>query len=934
MGFVGYPRVKLFTRSPYYYKQHVSSFSLVAAEAMEVLTKRPSFEQMVSGDYYSDFNFVHFDPLIGANGAVMLPPVYDEENTLLTLEYKVATGHMIRELIDSGYSAQDVFDGSIPDNIDELIGVDPGERYEPYTGVLDGIDYSKSSQRWEEIWTEREKLDDSDDNNGDEDSVSHYIDNYKVKVHQDRIKESTDADDPVISPPVNSDGSPTRPDLHFCLKRKVNFPPMPSGVNEDGEVEGLQAFWVTITRGPATTSEQAKDVDKDYPTDRNYEESEWEHFDPVLEEPFVSVGFGTGDNNRRFEIVFPVTKAPYVAVWMQGEGASNRTNNIKYPLNNATPVMAASFNVFVYFMLGEIAIRVTNADISSVIWEDKIVDSSQPDDDKKYLRTGSAAPYVRGKNMRCTVGISRLQFKKNAIGYTPELTTHKDVDEDDIEYNLHGAYAIHYIHPSYAEDADDIIRIHVEDHEPSEDKATGDIRTTYSYVPDAYINSYVRIRTKGNTKIVYWLILLNRIKENKFVTPILFSVEANAPPLPKETSPQWIDITDLLINADISQSAPDYYNIDQYLSLRIRDDNFSYDDGNGNLVTVNSYDYFSSAAREIRLQAGWYLSDPDSDQPSTVDKVELRTIFTGFVTNVSLDYIAELNVVNLKVSHMIERMKYIPILLSPYYDGMETGGVIADLVRRGQLFKEDNPTEPNVIFIEDDQEVEAFSNPFYLGIGKDYQSPAFKFNSDEVIMDCIRKVASVDGARVYGHPNGALVYQKSNKGQIDEATPVATFYSYPSKDGDTHSEYYTMFDGLTFEQTPHESFNQVFVFTVERDIRKPLVAKISKLDENGDIDITNVGYVKIYRRMDPALGDQRAANMHARNLAKILFNPPKRASFECFGHPELLPIQVIKVMTTKGDLGKFRITSISSRIAKNGDEFTYEASYELEWQNA
>ena len=937
MGFVGYPQIKLLTKDPYYYKEYINSFSIIAAESEDSLMKRPSIEDMMSGDYYRDFNFLHFDPLIGANGAVMLPPVYDEENTLLTMQYKVDTGEPLRELTGTGYSAQDVFDNSIPDDIDEIIGVNSGERYQPYTGVLDGIDYSRSSQHWEEVWAERETPRERPITDDEEEATEYYIDNYRVKVHQDRIKEDTDIEDPVIDPPENEDETATNPDLHFCLRRTVNYPAMPAGLNEDGEVDGLQVFWVEFTRGPATPSQQTQTTETTYPVDENYTEVQWEIFDPVTEEPFVSIGFGSASNNRRIEIVFPTTKVPYAAIWYQDESSASRTNNVIYPLTNAVPVMAAGFNVFIYVMLGEIAIRVTNADMTAVIWEDKIVDRGQSDNEKRYVKTVGAAPYVRGKNMRCTVGLSRLRFEKAGVAYTPSIQTHVDAVEADVEYNLHGSYSSQYIFPVTVTSVEDATIIYAQDHEPTEDKATGDYRTTFSYMPNTYIYSYTRSTTKGKIKTFYWLIVLSRINTNEYITPLLFSVEATAPPIVGEEPPEWIDITDLLIEAQISQSAPDYYNIDQYLNLSIRDDNFNYYDDEGELVTVNSYAYFSTAAREIRLQAGWYLIDPDLDQPSSVpDKPILQNIFTGFVSNVSLDYVAELNIVNLKISHMIERMKNTPILLSPFYDGMETSGVIKDLVKRGQLFKADAPTEPNIIFIEDGVEVEAFSNTvFYLGVGKDYQSPTFKFGGDEMIMDCIRKVASVDGARIYGHPNGALVYQKSSQGQIDAAIPVATFYSLPSTGTtNTHSEYYTMFAGLTFEQTPHESFNQVQVITVERDLRKPIVVNYPKLDANGEIDVASVGYLRIYRRKDPALGDQAAANIHARNLAKILFYPPKKAHFEGFGHPELLPIQVIEVVTSKGNLGNLRIVSISSTIIKDDNDFKYEASYELEWQNA
>ena len=930
MGFVGYPKVKLLTRPPYFYKDHINSFSLVAAQAQDVLSKRPALEDTVSGDTYKDLNFLHFDPLIGANGAVMLPPIYDEENTMLTMNYKVHTGQQIRELIGTDYSEQDVFDGSIPSNIDDIVGVYEGERYEPYTGVLDGVDYSLSSQQWEEVWAERVK---KRERTSDEEEVEdYYIDNYRVKVHQDMIKEDVDARDPVLIPPSN-----TAPDLHFCLKRQKQYPPMPTGLNEEGEIEGLQVFWVEISKGPATPSQQAEDEEIDYPTDTNYTESSWKRFDVATEEPFISIGFGAGSNNRRIEIVFPVSKTPYAVFWYQEEGKYSRRKNVILPLNNAVPVMASAFNVFVYVMLGEIAIRVTNADMSAVIWEDKIIDRGQSDPEKRYLRILGAAPYVRGKNMQCTVGISRLKFKKSAVGYTPTIHAAVEAQTTDVEYNLHGAYEYQY-HILPVDETYRAQRTDAEDYEPTEDTATGDKVTTFSYVPRTVIYSYMRSQTRGKFKEFYWLVVLVRHTDIEYITPLLFTIEATAPPVPADEPPDWVDITDLLIKADISQSAPDYYSIDQYLTLQLRDDNFieAYDEEDVPIYE-NSYDYFSEGAKEIKLYAGWHTDDPDGDQSSSVlDLPDLTEIFTGFVTNVSLDYIAELNIVNLKVSHMIERMKNTPILLSPFYDGMKTSGVIKDLVKRGQLFSDESPKEPNVIFVENDEIVTEFVDTmFYLGVGKDYQSPVAKFGGDEMIMDCIRDIAAKDGARVYGHPNGALVYQKSSQGQVDDTTPVATFYSYPSTGAvASHSEYFTMFSGLTFERTPHESFNEIQLITVERDLRVPIVEGYPKLDANGEKDFSNVGYLKIYRRKDPALGDHRSARITVRKYAFILFYPPRKASFDALGHPELLPIQCISIWTSKGYLGKFRIVSISSSISKDDNEFKYEASYEVDWQNA
>lgn len=938
MGFIGYPKVKLLTRSPYYYREHVNTFSILAAQAEKILCQRPAIEDVISGADTREANFFHFDNLIGTNGAVMLPPIYEEENTMLTMMYKATSGQQIRELQGTEYSTEDVFNGSIPSDIDDIVGVYEGERYEPYTGIMDGIDYSLSSQQWEEVWAERVKKrprivtseeEEGENINEEEEEPEYYIDNYVVKVHQDMIKENSVAQDPVISPPTG-----TQPDLHFCLKRQKQYPPMPAGLNEAGDIEGLQMFWAQISKGPATPSQQAVDTSRTYPEDADPTDAGWDSFDPVTEEPFISVGFGSGSNNRRVEIVFPVSKAPYAVIWYQQEGLKRRTYNIKYILQNANPVMASDFNLFVYVMLGEISIRVTNADMSTVLWEDKIVDEGQEDSSKRYIKILGAAPYIRGKNMQCTVGLSRIKFELSAVGYTPVIQSALQADNTEVIYKLHGAYQgqYHFVPTDEGTVGD---YKDVEDWEPTEETATGDKRTTFSYVPFTSIYSFMRYRTKGKFKEYYWVVILKRNPALQYITPLLFSIEANAPPVPTDEPPEWCDITNLLIQADISQSAPDWFSIDQYLTLQLRDDNFieSYDGDDP--IYQNSYDYFSSEAREIKLYTGWHTDNPDSDQPSSIsDLPDLTELFTGFVTNVSLDYISELNVVNLKVSHQIERMKNIPILQSPFYDGMWTSGVYRDLVKRGQLYKDESPKEPNVIFIEDNVEVENFVTTGYrLGIGADYQSPIAKFDGSEVIMDCIRDIAKRDATRIYGHPNGALVLQKSSKGMVDEAVPVATFYSYPSYGTPpSHSDYYTMFNGLTFEQTPHDTVNFILYFTMDRDLVTPLVERFTKL-KDGELDVTLTGYKKILRYKNTALGDQASLRMAIRRYADVVFYPPKKASFEGLGHPELLPIQVVRVITSKGNLGNFRIVSISSTIAKDGNEFKYEASYELEWQN-
>ena len=1116
MGFSGYPEIKLEARVAVSVENYSNSFSILASKGYKALMPEPSIEQQLFDDkidfalrynvpgtehVYRITDRPEFDPLFGTQGVLMLPRIYDTENNYLPVKYKRTHGQAVREGDYSGFQNSD---GTWISNFEDLaaldaaLGVDIDTRFTPVDIVFDGVDYSKSSHQWQEVWAERVVPrvwpPSWESPNG---KSLYYTDYYSVKLHQDKYKERANAVDPLLNPPTDSDGDVTQPDLHFCIQRLVPFPDMPAYrtavasdydyvkknneiiVDEEDEVtsssvdndvsqanneaydEYLEAFsnelshnvasdfrmyasatsttdtsdddntvlekaskpmhgfWVDISRAEASVSAQSKDT-----SDMNVNITDEANsdarvvFDLAYEEPFISVGFGKGGSkNPRVEIVFPVSRQPYAVLWRKpAEGNKDRTANAIRPLSNAIPVMTSNFAVFVYVMLGEVAIRVTTGDLSSVIWEDKIISGDvsstllQDDiknntvkvieDNKEGVKIDSASPYVRGKNMRCTVGMSRVKFKRFAVLYTPQLWNFEN-DPENSSFRLQGAYGVQSrVEADVMQDGEvfavngDPTFIYPQDNEPTPDKAadSGGRLNNSSFIPGTSIEVNERVYRDSKTSNrfqYYWRVGLNRDlgpkyvlrffedigffawveddrytwdeTSNQYISPLLFYIEGRITPY-IQTFPDWYDITNVLTEANIDQSAPDFFAIDQYMSLSLIDDDIIVDNPDDDFsdtpISMNAFTYFQGGAREIRLTAGWYDDDPDPQQPADEYFESPQLLFTGFVSNVSLDWQRPFNVLSLTVVTLMERMKNIPILQSPYYDGQETGGVIKDLVQKGQLLTQivttevvdgeeetvSVNTEPWVKFMEDGVDVTEtgfIDTEFFLGVGNDFQSAQFKFDGGTMIMECIKAIMDVEGARVYAAPNGQLVYAKFSNRVLGGEEDVKILYSYPSTNAtltDDHSEYDTLFGGLSFERTAHDAVNEIFVFTVDRDTRTAAVGHVIKrsTSDASKIDTSDVGYIKTVRIDNPALGDLRSARSSALRIANFMFYPPRRASFSCWGHPELLPLDFIRIYTTKKaydehGLGTFLITSISSKISKDAEEFTYEADYEVEY---
>lgn len=344
----------------------------------------------------------------------------------------------------------------------------------------------------------------------------------------------------------------------------------------------------------------------------------------------------------------------------------------------------------------------------------------------------------------------------------------------------------------------------------------------------------------------------------------------------KASADDGTDVSDYLISVEESGTAPNYFHVKKSASLTF----YNPDNVIGASVTANQ--------TAFNITWGWTSGN------------SIKT-FTGIAISVSKSEIAGKETITVNCEDYMYVLNKVPIINSPFYDGMVAVWAIQDLAERA-----------GVVSFQRDFENE---NEYFLPSGYAFSQPKMKYNSSQMILDCILDMTQRFEAYVYFDGDGKFHINKLPDGLFSDGGGSTTGnFSTNFLEGAGN----TILEERVVELNWDSTVNCISVFTIERDTRNAILLNIPAVPNP-------LLFLRPALINQPALGEIEAARLWANDLGKRVFSPILKTRFKTTGVANIVqPLDMVVV-----DSQTFRVMSVKRSF--NADNNDMNCAYECEW---
>lgn len=350
-----------------------------------------------------------------------------------------------------------------------------------------------------------------------------------------------------------------------------------------------------------------------------------------------------------------------------------------------------------------------------------------------------------------------------------------------------------------------------------------------------------------------------------------------------------------IISARETVEAPDYYHVKKTANITLYNEN-------------GEYDYLREKQYGIELKWGWKPAkqvDEEGEQEEPDGEVSLKKTFMGVIVDATTSSSAGKETIELHCEDYMYVLNNMPIMNSPFYDGMIAFYAVKDLVQRiGETDIIDDRVNP-------EQDV-------FLRSGYGFTKPLLRFEPEQLLLDCVLQVLESAESFVYFDQDGKFHYKMLPGGLFgdpsDSGEAPPEFFSDPSKDAPI-----VILDEKNIEYTFDSTVNKISFLSVNRDTRLPIL--LSKF-----ADDNKLLFPKVMMRDAPELGDAASAQLQMEKEAKRVFFPIRKISFKTTGGTDtsITPLSFIVV----DDL-EFRLLSLTREYSADSNDFVN--TYNAEW---
>lgn len=342
---------------------------------------------------------------------------------------------------------------------------------------------------------------------------------------------------------------------------------------------------------------------------------------------------------------------------------------------------------------------------------------------------------------------------------------------------------------------------------------------------------------------------------------------------------------------DISEdviSATETFSIDDYFAIN----------GTAQVTLYNKggkYDELKTQQKGIRLYWGW-----NGDYHKT---------FTGLVVSASSSEVPGKEELTLECSDYMFLLKNTQMINSPYYDGMVLFYACRDVIKRAGI--------QEIINDWDD------TDEYFLPTGYSFTNPAVKFDDQQMLYDCVKSMVERGEATFYFDSEGRCHIMKLPGGLFSVSSGAGSqnikFVRDPELQSSSGS-IFTILDTKGVEYDYSETVNKLFLYSLERDTRNPIIVVVSA--KGGEDKLL---YMRLFYVQQPAFGSLRIAQHYADMLGKRAFYPVRKTSFKTVGTGNIVyPLSFVQV-----DSDEYRLTGVSRKYSADSNEFVMD--FNAEW---
>ena len=371
-------------------------------------------------------------------------------------------------------------------------------------------------------------------------------------------------------------------------------------------------------------------------------------------------------------------------------------------------------------------------------------------------------------------------------------------------------------------------------------------------------------------------------------TPYFFRVRGSAK-IEEEKEPEWEDISEDTISISQDDSLENDYTMNvKKLDLTL------YNKG-------GKYDYLRDEQRAIKVSWSW------------CDDADYVTTFTGLTLSASIIENPGKELINVRCQDTTWVLKQMPIINSPYFDGMYSYAAIEYLLKMAGIF--------------DFVVINPIKDAYFLPSGYGINDPKVKYPPEKTLFDCIQDIAQRDQSHFYFDGEGQAHLYRIPGGLFFDTGGLAVdaeFTRNPNNPGNK----LVILDEKSVEYRNTSTVNQIRILTVDRSTRVPIFYMVNA-DSAGLNPAPNPNallFRKTYYRYYAALGGKASAKLHAHDLGKRMFYPIMGTSFSVVGFDGQLELKTIAYIQIDGD--SFRVTSVKRTYSADTNDYKTEITAE------
>ena len=366
-------------------------------------------------------------------------------------------------------------------------------------------------------------------------------------------------------------------------------------------------------------------------------------------------------------------------------------------------------------------------------------------------------------------------------------------------------------------------------------------------------------------------------------TPYFFRLRG-ASIIEEEEEPEWEDISEDTIS--ISQN--DSLENDYTMNIKKLD-----------LVLYNKggkYDYLRNEQRVIRVSWSWCEFD-------------YTTTFTGITLSANIAETPGKELININCQDATWVLKQMPIISSPFFDGMYSYAAIEYLLKMAGIFE---------------MEIEhPLQKAYWLSSGYGINDPRVKFDPSQTLFECIQTIADWDQSQVYFDGSGKVHLKRIPGGLFFDTGNLvvdAEFTRNPNNPGNK----IVILDQKDVQYNNTSTINQIRILTVDRKTSLPVFYMVNAESAglNPPPNPNALLFRKTYYRYEAAFGSRAAAKLAAHDLAKRMFYPNMTISFTVVGFDDQIELKTLAYIQVDGD--SYRVTSVKRDYSADTNDYKTE----------